>query len=214
MVSAYNEPAVGDRVLIPWGLEEVLGEVVEVYRTGLGPRAKIRVVDDPDGPTVTVPLDSVTAEGEPGGRVEAATAAAAAANYEAHLDAALERVLMDLKRRRPDLNARRIYDLNIHPAADFEVRFGKRRLLIEARYSATQKRVTTDTVLTYAGLAESFTGVLLVANTPLASTAEHRLEQLWGHRTFISFARWRSPADDRQLREGFDRFFKVWNLGP
>ena len=63
MVSKSGQPRVGDRVLVPWGLDEVLGEIVEVYSTGLGPRVRVRMVDNPDGPTVTLPLDSVTAEG-------------------------------------------------------------------------------------------------------------------------------------------------------
>lgn len=92
MVSEYSEPSVGDRVLVPWGLEEILGEVVEIHRTGLGPRAKVRVVEDPDGPTVTVPLDSIVVAGGPDRRVELANAAFAASNYEEEVDQAIERI--------------------------------------------------------------------------------------------------------------------------
>ena len=194
MVSEYSEPSVGDRVLVPWGLEEILGEVVEIHRTGLGPRAKVRVVEDPDGPTVTVPLDSIVVAGGPDRRVELANAAFAASNYEEEVDQAIERIVSMLNGRLPNLAARRFYDFSVDPAADFEVRFGKRRLLIEAKYYAAQGRVTTDTVLTYAGLADRLTGVLLVANGLLAPPAEQRVQQLWSHRTYVSFARWRTPA--------------------
>ncbi len=61
MVSDDIFPRRGERVLVPWGLEEFLGEVVEVYSTGLGDRAVVRVVGANDlGATVTVPADSLT----------------------------------------------------------------------------------------------------------------------------------------------------------
>jgi primosomal protein N' len=60
-----THPGVGDRVRVPWGLDEVDGTVVEVYDSGLGPRVVVRVllegVDPESAETVTLPLSAIKA---------------------------------------------------------------------------------------------------------------------------------------------------------
>lgn len=212
MVRRYEEPSVGDRVIVPWGLEEVLGEVVEVYSTGFGDRAKVRVVDDPDGPTVSVPIDSLITASESESKVAAAVVAANAAAYEEQVESALGRCIATLRKRNPNLEARPYYDFGVDHATDFEWRFGKRRLLIEAKYSESRRHVSTDTILTFAGLTDPFKGVLLVANANLAPPAAQRIEQLWHHRTYVRFALWRDSKDDARLRDAVQQFLLLWKL--
>lgn len=42
-MSVSATPSIGDRVLVPWGLDEVEAEVVEVYRLGGSVRLRVRV---------------------------------------------------------------------------------------------------------------------------------------------------------------------------
>lgn len=211
MVSKPSQFRVGDRVLVPWGLDDVLGEIVEVYVTGLGPRVRVRMVDDPDGPTITLPLDSVTAEGTRE-EVDRAAAFADSREYEERIEAALDRCIQILNVRHPRLKVRRNHNPRPDSPTDFELLFGKRRLLVEAKHYAAHQGVSTDTILTYAGLAEFSTGVLLVANVRLTSPAAQRLEQLWAHGRHLRFALWRSDSDDGQLRKALDMFRLVWKL--
>ncbi len=58
-------PRLGAHVRIPWGFDEVDGEVVDAYDTGLGGRVVVRVNvsgsdEDPEYMTVTFPVDAVT----------------------------------------------------------------------------------------------------------------------------------------------------------
>jgi hypothetical protein len=58
-------PTVGETVRIPWGIDEILGKVVEVYGSGLreyvvielSPELSSLVVDEPT--TVTHPIDDI-----------------------------------------------------------------------------------------------------------------------------------------------------------
>ena len=54
-------PAVGDRVTIPWGLDEVEGEVVAAYSSGRGPYVTVEVcLEGTDEPiTVTFPAEAI-----------------------------------------------------------------------------------------------------------------------------------------------------------
>jgi hypothetical protein len=59
-------PRIGDLVRIPWGFEEVDGEVVDAYDTGLGARVVVQVNvsgsdEYPEYMTVTLPITAVTA---------------------------------------------------------------------------------------------------------------------------------------------------------
>ncbi|GAA4293005.1 hypothetical protein [Mycobacterium paraffinicum] len=210
MVNQHGEPGVGDRVMVSWGLEEAYGEIVEVYSTGLGPRAQVRLLDDPEGPTVVLPLDSLTPASLREDIDEIETAAASQA-YERSVDSALDRIIPTLSRLHPEIRVRRFYDLNFDSAADFELRFDKRRVLIDAKhYRRPEILVSTDMVLTVAGLTDASTGALLVSNSRLAPTAFQRLEQLWDSRMRVWFAQWRTQRDDKQLRAALIKFIENW----
>lgn len=148
MVSEQDEPGVGDQVLVPWGFDEVEGEIVEVYSTGLGPRATVRLVGELDGPTVVVPLDSLVARtahrDEPGG------AAASAREYEGLVDSALRRAAVEFNLVGPRPGAP-------DTGVDFELSLGKRRLLVEVKHYGGSGRVSTDTVLTITGSPRAMT---------------------------------------------------------
>lgn len=196
MVSEQDEPGVGDRVLVPWGLDEVEGEIVEVYSTGLGPRATVRLVGEPDGPTVVLPLDSLVAR--TAHRDEPRGAAASGREYERLVDSALRRAASDLNLVGPRPGAP-------DTGVDFELSFGKRRLLVEVKHYHGSGLVSTDTVLTVSGLARSDAAVLLVADVPLAPSARHRLQQLSQGRTHVRFARWRDAEDDLELSNAVEK---------
>jgi len=196
VVSEQDEPGIGDRVLVPWGLDEVEGEIVEVYSTGLGPRATVRLVGEPDGPTVVVPLDSLVAV--TAHREEPRAAAASAREYERLVGAALRRAAAEFNLVGPHSG---VPDTGV----DFELSLGKRHLLVEVKHYRGTARVSTDTVLTITGLAKGDAAVLLVANVPLAPSALRRLKQLAQGRTRVGFAQWRGTEDDRELRDAFGR---------
>lgn len=170
MVNENQVAAVGDRVLVPWGLDEIEGEIVEVYITGLGPRARVRL-DDEDGSTVTVPLDSLLLH-------RPRTRTASGLEYERQVGSALRRASTELNLSGSDLSS-------IDTGADLEFALGKRRLLVQVKNYAGAGRVSTDAILTVAGLADNHTAVLLVADVPLAPTARQRLEQLARGRTRV-----------------------------
>ena len=54
-------PHVGDRVTIPWGLDEVEGRVVSAYNSGRGPQVIIEVLLESSAEPlrVTYPMDAV-----------------------------------------------------------------------------------------------------------------------------------------------------------
>lgn len=198
MVNGHWEPVVGDRVLVPWGLDEVEGEVVEVYGTGLGPRVKVRLADDAEGATVTLPLDSLSRVTE---RRDSATAPGGM-DYERLVGAALRLAATELNLR--------VESTPSDVPADLQFSLGKRRVLVEVKHFAGRGSVSTDTVLTVAGLADRRTAVLLVADVPLAASAKQRLEQLWRGESRVWFVQWRGSADDKALRAAFSRLLLNW----
>lgn len=67
MVSVSATPRIGDRVLVPWGLDQVEADVVEVYRLGGFVRLRVRVPvlgpdgEELDGFVVGIPLKALSA---------------------------------------------------------------------------------------------------------------------------------------------------------
>jgi hypothetical protein len=194
-----HELGVGDSVLVPWGLDEVEGEVVEVYSTGLGPRATVRLVSDPDGPTVVLPLDSLVPKLSSGRQSHRAPIGGS--EYERRIRSALGRVALELNLENPRPHGS-------DSGADFELTLDGRRLLVQAKHYGENGRVSTDTVLTVTGLASTDTAVLLVANVPLALSARQRLQQLSHGRTRVGFAQWRTSLDDDELHAALIRLLR------
>jgi hypothetical protein len=187
MVNDDMELRVGDRVLVPWGLDEVEGQITEIYNTGLGPRAQVKLNGDFNDETVVVPLDSLQPKGyrRVGNRLSAE-------DYEKRVGAALIRLIQRLEVAGRSIPSR-------DKAADFELKLGSHRVLVEAKYYSSKQRVSTDTVLTVAGLADAKTGALLISNVPLAAAAHERLDRLWNRHTRASFVQWQSQQDDAEL---------------
>jgi hypothetical protein len=208
VVNDGAELDVGDPVFVPWGLDEVEGEIAEIYSTGLGPRARVSLGGAFSEESVVLPLDSL----KPRRRMQDHSRPSAkdqnqlrrmADDYESRLNSALKRTLHDFNMVGPYVPAR-------DTAADFELRWGARRLLVEAKYYRTTGHVPTDTVMTVAGLAGNDTGVLLVSNAGLASATQQRLERLWHLHTHVWFVQWRSQADDQALRAALSKFVRNW----
>lgn len=194
MVDDGEALRIGDQVLVPWGLDEMEGEISEIYSTGLGPRARVILGGELDGETVVLPLDSL--------RPKAFAATdnwRSAEDYERRVGAALERSI-------PPLSAKWRYAPSPDRGADFELSLGNRRVFVEAKYYNARQRVPTDAVLTVAGLADSVTGALLISNVPLAPAANQRLERLWQLRTLARFVQWRGQRDDLELQAALRMF--------
>jgi hypothetical protein len=183
-------PTPGDHVLVPWGLEEVLGEVVEIYSTGLGDRAVVRVLDsgDPDA-TVTVPADSLRRIGGISSGISARMDAVA---YEGNVISAIQRVIREL-------------GLNIRKAdrsdgwADAILTDGRgRQVAVQAKFFSSG-RVPSDTISVVAGYASSVGPIILVTNGDPTSAASKHLSQLRRRKIPAWHARWNNTSDDIEL---------------
>jgi hypothetical protein len=173
---------------VPWGLDEVLGELVGIYETGLGPRAVVRLLshDDPEA-TVTVPADALR---EPG-RASSRPSLDDARTFERHLLRALHRIA----------NALHAEFSESAPDSRFDAILRRRslRVVVEAKFFPEDVLVGSDTISGLAGYAGTSRRVLLVTNQLLTEAAHKRLRELQRRRTQIWHSRWRGPQDDKEL---------------
>lgn len=181
--------AVGDRVLVPWGFDEIVGEVIQMYPTGLGDRAVVRLAgdDETSGETVTVPADSLVL--------------AAAADHPEQVDprryqAAIRNTLMTW------LSSAMVHEQLTHgqDQVDFAVDVNGKLVLVEAKSKSTSRRVTSDDILAASGLARHGTPIVLVSNGELTRDAASRLRDLLVHQLPVYFVQWRGSEDDTALK--------------
>lgn len=181
-------PGRGDRVRVDWGLDTVLGRVLESYATG--GRAKVLVEIDPgqvseETTTLTVPLGAVEATDE------AKSAWAARSRYEQGLARALSRVLgssVMRVEREPELGEGR---------ADLLLRLkDSEPLIIETTYPSSAPDTSLASSLQqlrqYVDRRKWYG--MLVTQDPLPAGMTRSL----GPR--LSAAVWRHEADDECLR--------------
>jgi hypothetical protein len=191
MVGEELFPRPGELVLVPWGLEEMPGVVIEVFATGLGERAVVRLLgeNDPDA-TVTVPADSLTpASGISRGISSRIDTAA----FESQVRAAIRRAATELH-----------VEIDEEPSPDREadvvLNNGPREIEVQIKYFS-MNRLSTDTISAVAGYA-SATGrpTIIVANAGLTKQAENRLRYLNSRRQSAWFIRWTGSPDYERLR--------------
>jgi hypothetical protein len=191
MVNENTFPAPGEHVLIPWGLEEVLGEVIEVYSTGLGDKAVVRVLgtSDPEA-TVTVPADSLTpATGRTRGMSPRIDDMAFRNEITNALSQAVAEVGLALvNQRMPDRGI------------DTAIIAGQRLIAVQVKFFETN-RVSTDAIAAIAGYATRARPVIVIANAGLSAGANERLEHINHRRQVVWFIRWTGQADYVQLVE-------------
>jgi hypothetical protein len=191
MVTGQPFPAVGDQVLVPWGLEELVGEVLEVYSSGLGDRAVVRLLGtgDPDT-TVTVPADSLTpASGRSMGTSPRIDAMAFESEVRSALDSAIS-AISDVRLSRSDLR----HD----SGADVIVEAGSRRVAIQIKY-VRSSRIPSDTISAVTGYATTRMPTILVSNAELTSEAFYRLEHVNRRKILVWYVRWAGISDYEAL---------------
>ena len=197
MVTERPFPSPGDRVLVPWGLEEVLGEVIEVYPTGLGDRAIVRLIEssDPDA-TVTVPADTLSrVDGFPSGISPRLDSIA----FEISVVSALQDITGELslhlgRRSQPDQEFDAIITDRITEIA------------VQIKYLVSRK-VSSDTVSALAGYTRHGRTVVLVTNAELTPTAYEHLRRLNINKQLAWFVIFNGPSDYPLLRAAIEDAF-------
>ena len=184
---------------MPWGMEDIEGEIIDVYVSGLGPRARVRLVQHQDESIVTVPLDTLVRVGasSAGGRVQKAH------EYEQMVRAALSETLDAL-----DPSSKIIEPPDKGVDAAFQSK--NRTLFVQVKSYAPGHKVSSDAVAAAAGLVDRRSSALLVTNVPLTIEARRRLEHLHHNRKSIWHVLWRGPDDNTHLatqtRHALSRF--------
>jgi hypothetical protein len=191
VVSEQAFPASGDRVLVPWGLEEVMGEVVEVYATGLGDKAVVRLLGFSDSnATVTVPADSlIRAEGPSGGmspRIEAM-------QFEHEILSAVQGIA-------GDIGASMIDQGHLDRGIDAVVNLGTRDVAIQVKYFGSG-RVPSDTISVVAAYARTTFPLILVTNADLTRATLDRWRNINKKKKIVWFVRWSGPPSYIELRQ-------------
>jgi hypothetical protein len=191
MVNGDVFPQPGERVLVPWGLEEVLGEVVEVYTTGLGDRAVVRLIDAGDlDTTVTVPADSLTpATGRTHG-----------------LSPRIDQIAFVTEVNTAVINAAR--ELGLSPVHHEQLDRGidavlssrKRQVAIQMKHF-TGARLSSDNIAALTAYASSVLPVIIIANVGLTTAAEERLRHNNRLHRATWFVRWTGDADYVRLKD-------------
>jgi hypothetical protein len=182
-------PQPGDRVLVPWGLEEVLGEVVEVYPTGLGDHAVVRLLGSGDlEATVTIPADSLRrAEGISSGMSPRLDAIA----YERNVISAINHLITNTGLVLRDADPR-------DSGADAILTDGRGQLAIQAKF-VSSGRVSSDIILVAAGYASAVRPLILVTNGDLSSGASEQLQHIRRRKIPTWYVRWNSQSDNTEL---------------
>lgn len=199
MVTEQSFPSPGDRVLVPWGLTEELGEVVEVYLTGLGERAVVRMLNFPDPEnTVTVPADTlIRAEGPTtdfAPRIETAA-------FERH-------ALSELKHVAREAGATIREESHLDRGVDAFLDDGLHQVIVQVKYFPSG-RVSSDTISTLGGYTHHRRPVILVTNADLTKAALDNLRRLNKLNRLAWFVRWTGPDDKEALRRAVRGAFKA-----
>jgi hypothetical protein len=190
MVNEDIFPRPGERVLVPWGLEEVLGEVVEVYSTGLGDRAVVRVIDaGSSDTTVTVPADSLT------------PAAGRTHGMSPRIDrlAFVSEVNTAVMQAARELGLSPVHHEQLDRGIDAVPSSKKRQVAIQMKHF-TEGRLSSDSIAALTAYASSVLPVIIIANAGLTKAAEERLRYNNRIRQTTWFVRWTSDADYVRLK--------------
>lgn len=191
MVSENTFPRLGERVLVPWGLEEILGEVVEVYSTGLGDKAVVRVLGEADADTtVTVPADILIPAT---GRARGMSPRINETTFRNEVTNALHEATYELGVALVDQG---LPDRGI----DAVITAGRRQAAIQIKYFRIN-RLPSDSIAAIAGYASPSRPVTVIANAGLTEDASKRLEHINHPRQIIWFVRWTSHEDYSRLLE-------------
>lgn len=193
----------GDKVIVPWGLDELLGEVVGTYPSALGLRVVVRF--EIPGAPAGVESTSVTLPASVVAHAFSNETPAASGSWAPPLH--YERLVLDALRRVFQLSPR-LEMLGIKELKGSEVDFVARlsetsRLFVEVKYRSLGK-VSTDTVMQLAQMArrhEGETFLLLVTNTSLTNDAVATLSRLKSRGTKFRAVKWQGEEDDSKLEE-------------
>jgi hypothetical protein len=189
MVSENIFPRPGERVLVPWGLEEVLGEVIEVYSTGLGDKAVVRVLGESDADTtVTVPADILIPAA---GRARGVSPRIDEMTFRDEVTGALREATDELH---VALFDQELPDRGI----DAVIIAGRGQVAIQIKYFAIN-RLPSDSIAAIAGYARSSRPVIVIANAGLTRDASSRLERINHSRQIVWFIRWTGHEDYSRL---------------
>ena len=191
MVNENFFPRPGERVLVPWGLEEVLGEVVEVYPTGLGDRAVVRVIDAGDSDTtVTVPADSLTP----------ATRRTHGISPRIERLAFVNEVNAAVMAAAHDLGLSPVHHDHLDRGVDAVLSSRKRDVAIQIKHFV-EGGVSSDSIAALTAYASAVLSVIIIANTDLTKAAEERLRYNNRFRQTTWFVQWTSDADYAGLKK-------------
>jgi hypothetical protein len=194
MVNPQQEPTVGDRVWVPWGLEDIEGEILDVYPSGLGVRARVRLVEHEEESIVTVPLDTlVKLDTLPTGRERHGSEYERRGNeYEQIVHEALAEALASLDPLAEMFDPR-------DRGVDAVLRSKNRTLYVQMKSYPPGRKVSSDAVSAAAGLVDRRASALLITNEPLTKEASRRLDILHRNRKPIWHVLWRGPEDNKRL---------------
>ncbi|QMU70261.1 hypothetical protein [Streptacidiphilus sp. P02-A3a] len=198
-------PEVGQEVLVPWGLDYLLGTVLRVYSTGRGPKVVVQVDvpgvsgDEVEDVTVTLPADAVQSKDQ-----EAAHAAPGewvhARSYERELMAQLLRMADRLER---GLGT----PVSVHEAAgygglDLVIRSGQDRMIgCEAKYESGRRQISLEVINKLIEQADRrIVPIVLITNVRLSARAAEVLQQVDTNRMF-HWILWRGERDNEALEQ-------------
>jgi hypothetical protein len=184
-------PQPGDNVLVPFGIEELLGVVVDVYSTGLGPQAVVNLADTGDPPsTVTVPADSLR------------PAVDIAADVSARLSAqSYERlVISSVQQIGTKLNIEVLVSPRWDEGVDAILRRPNKkvRVAVQVKFFGAGK-VSSDVAAVLVGYAGSVGPMILVTNGELTAAAAEHLRHSRRRKLPAWYVRWLGPRDDDEL---------------
>jgi hypothetical protein len=201
LVANGTFPQPGDRVLVLWGLEELLGEVVDVYSTGLGDQAVVSLVDTGDPPsTVTVPADSLR---RAGGISPGMSARLDAIAYENKVIAAVRRIVSELDIQiATDRGSDSGVDAVLLPTNSTA------RVAVQCKFFSSG-RVSSDMVAVLVGYAGSVGPMILVTNGDLTSAAAEHWRHSRRRQLPAWYVRWNGPNDDAELASAIGEAIKA-----
>lgn len=195
MVNEDVSPQPGERVSVPWGLEELVGDVIEIYATGLGDRAVVRVVGGPDPDmTVTVNADSLTPVG---GNTHGIPAPADVLAFHDRIDDVIKTAV-------EELGVALVHDERLDRGVDAVISNESRRIAIQVKYFS-RNRLPSDNVAVLAAYASPELPVIIISNVDLSAAAEERLERNNRMHRTIWFVRWTSSADNIRVKDAIQQ---------
>lgn len=191
----------GDKVIVPWGLDEVAGEVVSSYPTGFGQRLVVRI----EIPGSTVAEDtSITLPASAVSHALSNETPAASGSWapSLHYERSVFNALIRVSPAVPRLSRSEWREVRGGPV-DFVARLDMaHRLLVEVKYR-TDRQISEDVIMSLAKAGLSYdedARMLLVTNTSLSPQARAVLAKL-GSAARIKAVTWRDHEDDSILRK-------------